>query len=292
MAGGAEGFGTMLGRAFKWHWNLLLLGSGIVFSVLSGVPGIVLPIVIAGELGYLGFLGTNRRFQNVLKGQKLLEDKKVVAAGAASASEKKLHQLIAFLSDEDRERFEQLRQRSKTMTDLQKSMHSAESPKGDTGFKTQSLDKLLWLFLKLLHHKNALERFLNQTSEPQLEAELVDTSERLEEAKKKEASQRLITSLSEKRMTIEERLENYREADENLEILQIELDKTEQKINHLCEVGMTGRDGTNLSSQIDGVADSVRLSEKTLSSLDLGDVFDDTDSAPPLVSEDYAVESA
>ncbi|MCB1087395.1 MAG: hypothetical protein KDM63_10145, partial [Verrucomicrobiae bacterium] len=70
---------TQLSRAFKWHWNLLFLGAGVAFALLSGQFSVVLPAILAGELAYLGFLGTNRRFQAVLRGKKLLEE----ADGAA-----------------------------------------------------------------------------------------------------------------------------------------------------------------------------------------------------------------
>ncbi|MCB1078714.1 MAG: exodeoxyribonuclease VII small subunit, partial [Verrucomicrobiae bacterium] len=183
-----------------------------------------------------------------------------------------------------RSRFEALQDRSMAMTELQRSMHTERSPAGEVGFKTQSLDKLLWLFLKLLHHKNGLERFLAQTSESHLKSELSDTESQIKDARERNAADRLVTSLEGKRTTIEERLANYSEAVENLQILQAELDKTEQKINHICEVGMTSRDGSDLSHQIDGVADSVKLSEQALAGLDLGTVFEDTETPPPLVS--------
>jgi hypothetical protein len=157
---------------------------------------------------------------------------------------------------------------------------------GDAGFKTQSLDKMIWLFLKLLHHKEGLSQFLDHTSDSDLELQIRDTGKQLEEARAKGSSERLIDSLVGKLETVESRLSNYRDADENLKILGAELDKTEQKINHICEVGMSsGRDSSNLSTQIDGVADSVRFSERALDGLDLGSIFQDTTEPPPLISE-------
>ena len=62
----ADSFGIRLKRAFKWHWNLLALGAGVVIGLLSDSPDIILPMVAASELAYIGFLGLNPRFQNVL----------------------------------------------------------------------------------------------------------------------------------------------------------------------------------------------------------------------------------
>ena len=171
------------------------------------------------------------------------------------------------------------------MTDLQRSMQGDRSPRGQAGFKTQSLDRMLWLFLKLLHHKTGLARFLGSTSEIDLQSELSDTESQLRDARERNASARLVASLEEKMATIRDRLSNHAEAAENLAVLNAELDKTEQKINHLCEVGMTSRDGADLSIQIDSVAESVKLSEKTLADLDLGVVFQSPEEeAPPFVS--------
>lgn len=281
-----ESFSVQMTRALKWHWNLLILGAGAAFAVLSGRPDVVLPALVAAELAYLGFLGTHARFQNVLKGAKLLEGADQAAAAEAAKTDARLRQLVDFLNTPDRSRFDALRQRSRAMTDLQRSMQTDRSPAGDAGFKTQSLDKLLWLFLKLLHHKTGLERFLVQTSEGQLKSELSDTESQLKEARERGASDRLVSSLEDKLGTIRDRLANHAEASENLQILQAELDKTEQKINHICEVGMTSRDGSDLSHQIDGVADSVKLSERALADLDLGGIFEDNDAPPPLVSND------
>ena len=273
-------FLAQIKRAFKWHWNLLFVGAGIGIGILSGQPGVVLPVVAALEMAYLGFLGTNPRFQNVLKGQKLLKN-------AENVEEKeRLHKLLDFLSPEDFNRFVRLRDRSREMTDLQKSMHSPHAAVGNAGFKTQSLDKLLWLFLKLLHHKTGLERFLSNTSKTQLRREKEETEQQLDEARKNQRSQRLIVSLEEKLSTIQDRIDNYAEADENLHILQVELDKTEQKINHICEIGMRSRDGTQLSSEIDGVAESVAMSEQAFGDLDFGTVFEDSPTPPAFVSDE------
>ncbi len=273
-------FVVQMKRAFKWHWNLLFLGAGVAVGVLSGLPGVVIPAVAALEMAYLGFLGTNPRFQNVLKGQKLLE------TAEKQASEQRLRKLLEFLEPADFNRFVQLRDRSREMTELQKSMHTPQAAIGDAGFKTQSLDKLLWLFLKLLHHKTGLERFLSNTSETSLRGQLDDATREVDRARQNGRTERLIASLEEKRTTIRERIENYAEAEENLQVLEAELDKTEQKINHICEVGMKAQDGSQLSSQIDGVAESVAMSERAFGDLQFGGVFQDDSPAPALVSDE------
>jgi len=233
---------------------------------------------------YLGMLGTNERFQNVLRGQEALK----AAGDPAEAEAKRLEKLMEFLSDDDRTRFFSLRERCQMMTKLREKMEGeGAQASGDAGFRNQSLDRLLWLFLKLLHHEEALERFIGNTSGEVLEESLRETQAQIAGTEGIEGRERLAASLGEKLETIEGRLTNYREAEDNLELIRAELDKTEQKIAHICEVGMTSRDGSELSHQIKGIADGVSISESALSDLDVGNIFDDQE-GPTFIGGEYA----
>ncbi len=281
----SDSFGSMLKRALTWPWNLLGLGAGVAFAVLSGKPDLFLPIVMAGELAYLGFLGTNARFQNVLKGKSLSETR--AKSKTKSDPEGRLAELIAFLTPADAARFDNLRSRAGELTRLQKRMGTeSQLPSGGPDFRTASLDKLLWLFLKLLHHKAGIERFLDSTSRDQLDQQLTETGEQIAGATAKGRSERLVKSLHDKENTIRERLANYDQAEDNREFLMAELDKTEQKITHIVEVAMTETDATSLRVRIDSLTSSIADSERAIKSLQIGDIFaDDELSAPPLIDE-------
>ena len=75
-----------LKRAFTWHWHLLGLGAGAAVAVLSGAPLLVPAFLAAAELGYLGFLGLNPRFQNVLKGQSTNRRRRCPSIRASASS--------------------------------------------------------------------------------------------------------------------------------------------------------------------------------------------------------------
>ena len=157
----AESFGTKLKRAFKWHWHLLALGAGVTAAVLSGKPDLALPIVAAGELAYLGFLGANERFQNILRGKELLKEKE----GATRSSQEKLRELVNFLSPADAERFANLRARCVEFSKLRHRLSASRDHPPVSGLRNSSLEKMLWLFLRLLHHKSGLDQFRASTDE-------------------------------------------------------------------------------------------------------------------------------
>jgi hypothetical protein len=58
-----DGFLKYIKKAFVQHWNLLALGVGTAAGLISGEPGVALPLVMAAEIIYLAGLSSNRKFQ-------------------------------------------------------------------------------------------------------------------------------------------------------------------------------------------------------------------------------------
>lgn len=281
-SGSPNGVGAALQRAFTWHWHLLGLGAGLGLALLSGVPWLVLPFLAAAEVGYLGFLGLNPRFQNVLKGQQRLPSPQSVDPN------KRFQQLMAFLSPDDADRFESLRQRCLELVELRRSMVTKEGTPGVEDFRGESLDRMLWLFLKLLHQRSGLQKFLSATDREQIESELHAAEQQLTGAQERDTAaalpeSRLTTAIRDRATTIRERLDNHRQASEGLELVTAEIDKTEQQITHLCEVGMTMSDAAGLSVQIDSISASLQSSEKIFSQASFSQIYDD-EPAPPMLS--------
>jgi hypothetical protein len=284
-----EGMGRSLWRAVKWHWNLLALGSGAALAVISGVPLGVLALVGAAELAYLGFLGLNPRFQAVLRG---LKSKRETASPEPSAQ---LQQLLAFLTPSDFQRFEALRRRCANLLDLRRHLEAKDPALTAEKFRGESLDQMLWLFLKLLHQKAGLERFLSSTSRESIEQELERSRREHADALARQAGGeqgpegRLATAIRERITTIEQRIENHRKAADNRELLCAEIDKTEQEINHLCEIGMTMRDGAELSAQVASISSSLQSSERIFADTAAIDLLDDA-KVPPLIGTRDTIE--
>ncbi|MBN2235389.1 MAG: hypothetical protein JW706_09580, partial [Opitutales bacterium] len=133
-----DGLGSMMKRAFMWHWHLLALGSAFTLSVLSGNMDRFLPVVMAGELVYLFFLGTQPRFQNVLKAGIMQK-----SASQIPASPVDVNRFLSFLTQRDRERFDALRRRAADLLELRRRMESKEGDPSAERFRSESLDRML-----------------------------------------------------------------------------------------------------------------------------------------------------
>ncbi len=133
-----------------------------------------------------------------------------------------------------------------------------------------------------------MERFLGATHCEQIETELKSAELQLTTARARDLSaglpeSRLTTSINDRVATIRERLDNHQKASDGQELVTAEIDKTEQQINHLCEVGMTMSDSVGLSVQIDTISQSLQSSEKLFSEASFSQIYDD-EPAPPLLS--------
>lgn len=251
-----------------WHWNLLAVGAGVAFAFMSGQPGVVLPALAAGELAYLGFIGTNPRFQKVLRGKEMLEDAAQQKAARSAAAQRKLRTTLDALPRAEATRFENLRARCIKMTKLRRQLGHGDA--GESQFRSESLEKLLWLFLGVQSQRAAIDSFLATTDRAALTTDLDTARADVEAALVGNRGEQLLRSLKERVETIESRIENYDQAQDNRDLLTAELDKTEQKIAHICELGMTNKSPADLGTQIDSIAESVTLSQQALSGIDLG----------------------
>lgn len=274
----SEGLGARIKRAFKWHWNLLAVGAGVAYGLISGHHDMILPAVAAGEILYLGTLGLNARFQNVLRGKAWSDRAKALSLDM----EERYRKLLSFLSPKDSMRFAMLRDRCARLLHLRKQINPEEAT---DELESESLDRMLWLYLKLLREKSGLEQFLGGTQRAQIERELKAAEVALADSEQREksagAESRLAETNRERVKTIKERIANYEKAYADLELANAEIEKTEQQITHLCEVGMTSRDSASLGAQIDSISESLRISQEAFSVPGMSPLEEDLEEAAP-----------
>jgi len=254
------GIGYYLWRAFTSRWNLLAVFGGALAAMLTPWPDVLLPLVGAGELIYLGGLVSLPRYREAIDAQ--VADK---ARAQIRAQAPTLNQLLLVLNTDAQQRFNALRRRCLDMRSIART-NRPDTVDGTTDAWTPALDRLLYGFLRLLGQQNGLLRFLGLTTSQELTKRRDDLKKRLADAKGS-GDDRMIRSLEESTAIAEQRLDNYQKAVKNADFAALELDRVEAKIQALIELAANRQDPDFLSSQVDAAAASMDHTEATLNQL-------------------------
>lgn len=276
---GGAGIKEYLKRAFLYKWNLLIFLGSVAAAALSPWPDAVLPLVAAGELAYLGGLVSLPKFRDAIDAQVYKEAREPNAPRATAGGES-LAGLVSSLAPEARRRFEGLRARCLEMRTIARGVGGSQASSADD-LSTPALDKLLWIFLRLLVSQQGMERFLRSTNEAEIRARLDELKTRASAAQ----DDRFKRSLQDSLAAQELRLQNYAKARENAEFVRLELDRIEAKIQAIAESSVNRQDPDALTSQIEGVTESVKTTESAMRELQQITGLVDQMQEPPAILE-------
>jgi len=284
------GFARYLKAAFKNRWNLLAFFGSLGFAALSGVPDVLVPLVLAGELTYVGLLGANSKFQRYVDAQaaKITREQGTVSADQA------LQRLMSVLPDNMRQRFETLRRRCLELRQIAMELKDptfAKSPGSIPTLQTDNpleemqfagLDRLLWIYLRLLFTQYSLDRFLMRTGDDQIQKDITRLEAQLNSVPTNSddpQQQKIRKTLEDNLATSKARLANLQKARDNREIVRLEIDRLENKIQSLSELAINRQEPDFISGQVDQVVTSMVQTEKTMNDLQFAtglEVNDDT----------------
>jgi hypothetical protein len=251
-----------LGAAFTWRWNLLALGAGTVFALLSPLTAPALALVAAAELTYLTGLVSNAKFRKAIDARSAGGSTRAASANDPN-SQIALTEALNQLAPGLRKRFLELRQRCLTLQTIAQKISGGPSTGAD--MRSSGLDKLLWVHLRLLLAQQGLWRFLDETEISALDAQLADLNKRKESVG---SDERMLRSIVDAIATLSMRIENYRTAQRNSEFVELELDRIENKILALGEMAVNNQNPDFISAQVDAVADSMTQTESAIRELD------------------------
>ena len=281
------GLGDYVKHAFLYPWNLLFFLGGAALAAMSPHPDAFIPIIGGLELAYLTGLSSIPRFRTAI-------DAKIAAKArggrgnstTSSSSQQSLERILESLPAPALRRFLLLRQRCFEMRSIASGVRGQADTSADSAesIRTPALDRLLYLFLRLLVSQNGLDRFLRSTSEKDLETRLADVRTRLEAAKTA-GDERVTNSLQDSVADAELRLENYRKAAKDAEFVAIELDRIETKIQALIEMGVSRQDPDYLSHQVTAAAESMQHTEAAVNELQHLSGLADQIEEPPAILE-------
>lgn len=285
---GSGGFFLYLKKAFLFHWNLLAVGAGTLLGFISGRPDVVLPLVGAGEVLYLAVLSTHPKFRDAVDAQNL----KSRESSQEEEAIRKSKMMLSALSYDDRQRYERLRSLCVQLRKIAKGV--AGEPEHEVGLiddmRSSGINKLLWIYLKLLYSKASLEKFFRTIDEREIEGEIEKIKARIEELGPEEedtpTESKQRKSLIDTLNTSELRLKNYRLAQENYRLIQIELDRLYSKIAGLSELSINRADPDFISREVDSVSASVQQTERAMDELEfITGLTTHDETAPPLLEE-------
>jgi hypothetical protein len=279
--------GSYVKHAFMYPWNLLLFLGGAAAAAMSPYPGAFLPIIGGLEIAYLTGLSSIPRFRTAIDAKIAARARGASADAPPSAAvQQSLDRILESLPAPALRRFLLLRQRCFEMRSITSGIRGQPDNVVDSteSIRTPALDRLLYLFLRLLVSQNGLDRFLRSTSDKDLEAKLTDIRTRFEAAKTA-GDERVKNSLQDSVADAELRLDNYRKAAKDAEFVAIELDRIETKIQALIEMGVSRQDPDYLSNQVTAAAESMQHTEAAVNQLQhltgLADQIED----PPAILE-------
>jgi hypothetical protein len=283
--------------AFLNQWNLLLFAGGMGFAALSGRPDIAMPLVMAAEAAYLGLLGTHPKFQQYVDAQSA----KAIREVSSQQNQQILEKIQRSLPRDHYNRYVALRDRclrlGQIATDLKTPTELDPDLKLES-LQTKGLDRLLWVYLRLLFSQYSLERFFDTVSDEKINSDIERIDSQLASLGTDDSSAhaaKIRRTLADNKATLQERLDNYEQAKGNYQFVMLELERVENKIKSLAEISVNRQDPEFISGQIDAVANSMKETERTMNDLQFVTGLGEVDAQVPElmnadVVEPYVIE--
>jgi hypothetical protein len=269
-------------KAFFYHWNLLGVATGVALAFISGYPEVVLPALAAMEILYLAVLSSNPRFQDaVIAGENTHQQKR------QSQKALQLEKILASLTREDRNRYERLKNLCLELRNIADRVKGGVKNElgGISDVHLNSINHLLWMYLKLLYSKNALESYFKAIIVEDIQNRIERTEQRLEamgpSTNDRETDVIRRESLADTLKTCHKRLKNYRTARDNYHFIELELERLNSKIASIAEMGINRQDPNLITGEISIVSSAIEQTEKSMEELDVFTNMSLPDEDPP-----------
>ena len=144
----------------------------------------VIPLVLAAETAYLGFIGTHPRFQRHVDAQEHKAARAQANAEAVERLKRRFPCAAPSLSSSQGPLHLGLRQIAEQMREPD----GADSLRSLDELQLSDLDRLLWMYLRMLYTQHMLERFFESTSGDQIQTEISRLEDRIRRLEKEPES--------------------------------------------------------------------------------------------------------
>lgn len=252
--------------AFFNEYHLPLLIGSVIFAFLTPITSVLLPLIVAGELIYMSAMVQHPRFQRFVdstQNARTDQEKEI----EANERVKKFYNLLSPVA---RSAYDSLRDRCDIIS---RAVPHASSDGVDriADWQTQGVNKLLFVYLKLLYTRQSLNDFLSRIDERLLDDLEGDTKKKMERVQKDNllSKEKMLRSLQDTLNTVQTRKTNLLKAKENYDFIGMELDRISAKLTTLSEMAINRQDPAMLTAGVDDVANSVQTTEQAIGELSM-----------------------
>jgi chemotaxis protein histidine kinase CheA len=290
-----------LKEAFTFRWNLLLFGGAAAAAAISGHADVALPLVAAAEITYLAGLTTLPRFQAAIDAKASAEERGLTGARTPAGpvpqvdARDRILEVLKSLAEDRRSRFLRLRARCVEMSRIANAVRgeTRDASGAAVELRQPALDRLLWVFLRLLLSEQAIARFLQAADEAGIDKTLGDLKARRQKradsvGEANQADDRILRSIDDSISTTELRKDNIEKAKQNAEFVAAELDRLENKIHAVTEMAVGHTSPDEMSSRIDAISEGISQTEQTIRELQSITGVADADHTPSILDTDLS----
>jgi hypothetical protein len=241
------------------------------------------------ETAFVFTLASNRRFQKWYDAGRARVGR--LPAGTPDATVRRILQALPPLLVE---RFEALRNNcgelQKIANDLQDPDREGVAPSFEE-LQVAGLDRLLWIYLRLLFTQHMLEQFFQRADVRKIQQDIGKLEEQLRRMDADPANrqkQKMRKALEDNLRTCRERLENCQRARDQVELVRLEIDRLENKIRALSELAVNRHEPNFIAGQVDQVVSGMVQTERTMSELQFATGLAVDDQVPRLMQRPVA----
>ena len=257
-------------EAFLNPWNLVFLIVAMLtafFLSSSGLQQFILLFTAAAELLYLGILPRQERFRRVVRAQRAAEHNKPLSG----------KEVFKQLSKQNQKRHVHLDNLKKTIEGNYQRLGYASQGMLESHLK--KLDGLLESHLRLLQSQERHKRFSLTSSKNEVARDIKELHEEMETASPK------VKAIKQRRLNIlERRLDKFKRANENLEIIEAQLETIEDVTKYIHEQSITMRNPEEITFQLDTLLSEVEETQASVEEIEevfsdgvIGGLLDDID---------------
>lgn len=228
-----------------------------MFLFAMAVLGVVNPgfwfLGIAGEVLYLSMMASNKNYQKLVQGSRMGDRKEMWSEKQA--------QILKGLDKPSHQRYDQLVENCSGILKITGS-DTSDPDSAAKDLRISGLNRLMWMFLKLLSSRLSVNAIIARTKEEELQKEIEELSEKM--AAEPESSP-LRRSLEGTLDIQQRRMENLKKAKGSIKVIDAELDRIEKQVTLLKEEASVNSDPELVSVRLDGVMDSLSGTNRWMS---------------------------